>query len=128
MAMSAHLLYTAIDPHRPATASPIVVEEIMRGEIGFDGLIMSDDLSMKALAGSFEERAAAVIEAGLDIVLHCNGNMEEGRAVASATPVLSGKSLRRAKAAEAAITAPQPFDVERGERELAALTAELAVA
>jgi beta-N-acetylhexosaminidase len=128
MAMSAHLLYTAIDPRRPATASPIVVKEIMRGEIGFDGLIMSDDLSMKALKGPFDERAAAVIEAGLDIVLHCNGNLEEGRAVASATPMLSGPSLRRAKAAEAAITNPQPFDVERGERELAAITAELAVA
>ena len=82
MAMSAHLLYTAIDPRRPATASPIVVAEIMRGEIGFDGLILSDDLSMKALGGSFDERAAAVIEAGLDIVLHCNGNLEEARAVA----------------------------------------------
>jgi beta-N-acetylhexosaminidase len=83
---------------------------------------------MKALGGSFEERATAVIEAGLDIVLHCNGNMEEGRAVASATPVLSGASLRRAKAAEAAIRPPQPFDVERGEQELAAIKAELGVA
>ena len=128
MAMSAHLLYTAIDPKRPATASPIVVTEIMRGEIGFDGLILSDDLSMKALTGSFEERAAAVIEAGLDIVLHCNGDLDEARAVASAAPVLAGASLRRAKAAEAAIKAPQPFDVERGERELAAIMAELAVA
>jgi beta-N-acetylhexosaminidase len=128
MAMSAHLLYTAIDPRRPATASPIVVAEIMRGEIGFEGLIMSDDLSMKALGGSFEERASAVIEAGLDIVLHCNGNLEEARAVASAIPVLSGASLRRAKAAEAAITAPQPFDVERGDLELAAVKAELGVA
>ncbi len=128
MAMSAHLLYTAIDPHHPATASPIVVQEVMRGEIGFDGLILSDDLSMKALAGSFEQRAAAVIEAGLDIVLHCNGNMEEARAVASATPVLAGASLRRAQAAEAAIKAPQPFDVERGELELAAIKAELGVA
>jgi beta-N-acetylhexosaminidase len=128
MAMSAHVLFTAIDPKRPATASPIVVQEIMRGEIGFDGLIMSDDLSMKALAGSFEERAAAVIETGLDIVLHCNGDLEEGRAVASATPFLSGAALRRAKAAEAAIKAPQPFDLERGERELAAILAELGVA
>ncbi len=128
MAMSAHLVYTAIDPRRPATASPIVVAEIMRGEIGFDGLILSDDLSMKALTGSFEERAAAVIEAGLDIVLHCNGNLEEGRAVASATPHLSGASLRRVKAAAAAIKAPRPFDVERGERKLAAINAELAVA
>jgi beta-N-acetylhexosaminidase len=83
---------------------------------------------MKALAGSFEERAAAVIDAGLDIVLHCNGNLEEGRAVASATPVLAGVSLRRAKAAEAAIKAPQPFDVERGERELAAIAAGLSAA
>ena len=128
MAMSAHLLYTAIDPRRPATASPIVVAEVMRGEIGFDGLILSDDLSMKALTGSFEQRAAAVIEAGLDIVLHCNGDLEEARAVASAAPVLAGASLRRAKAAEAAIKAPQPFDVERGEQELAAIKAELAVA
>jgi beta-N-acetylhexosaminidase len=128
MAMSAHLLYTAIDPSRPATASPIVVAEIMRGEIGFEGLILSDDLSMKALTGSFEERAAAVIEAGLDIVLHCNGNLEESRAVASATPMLSGASLRRAKAAAATIKAPQPFDVERGERELAVITAELGAA
>jgi beta-N-acetylhexosaminidase len=69
-----------------------------------------------------------VIEAGLDIALHCNGKMDEGRAVASATPMLSGASLRRAKAAAATIKAPQPFDVERGERELAAITAELGVA
>jgi beta-N-acetylhexosaminidase len=128
MAMSAHLLYTAIDPRRPATASPIVVHEIMRGEIGFDGLIMSDDLSMKALKGPFDERAAAVIEAGLDIVLHCNGDLDEGRGVASATPVLSGASLRRADAALAAIARPKPFDVELAERELAAIKAELGVA
>jgi beta-N-acetylhexosaminidase len=128
MAMSAHLLYTAIDPRRPATASPIVVKEIMRGEIGFDGLIMSDDLSMKALKGPFDERAAAVIEAGLDVVLHCNGDLAEARAVASAAPVLSGASLRRADAALAAIAPPEPFDVELGERELAAIKAELGVA
>src|SRR6185437_12698281 len=96
MAMSAHLLFTAIDSLLPATMSPIVVQEVMRGEIGFDGLIMSDDLSMKALKGPFDERAARVIEAGLDIVLHCNGDLEEARAVASATPQLSGASLRRA--------------------------------
>ena len=128
MAMSAHLLYTAIDPRRPATMSSIVVQEVMRGEIGFDGLIMSDDLSMKALKGPFDERAAAVIEAGLDIVLHCNGDLEEARAVASATPVLSGASLRRAKSALAAIAPPKPFDVELGEGELGAIKAELGVA
>jgi len=128
MAMTAHLLYTAIDPRRPATMSPIVVEEVMRGEIGFDGLIMSDDLSMKALKGPFDERAAAVIEAGLDIVLHCNGDLQEARAVASAAPVLSGASLRRAAAALAAVGPPKAFDAERGERELAAIKAELGVA
>jgi beta-N-acetylhexosaminidase len=127
MAMSAHLLYTAIDPRRPATMSSIVVQEVMRGEIGFDGLIMSDDLSMKALKGPFDERARAVIDAGLDIVLHCNGDLEEARAVASATPVLSGASLRRADAALAAIATPQPFDVELGERQLAAIRTELGV-
>ena len=128
MAMSAHCLYTAIDPGRPATMSPIVVEEIMRGDIGFDGLIMSDDLSMKALKGPFDERAAAVIEAGLDVVLHCNGDLEEARAVASAAPVLAGLSLRRANAALAAIAPPRALDVERAEWELAAIKAELGVA
>ncbi len=73
MAMSAHVVFSALDPERPATTSRIVVEEIMRGEIGYDGLIMSDDVSMKALGGPFEERAAAIFEAGLDMVLHCNG-------------------------------------------------------
>ena len=128
MAMSAHLLYTAIDPQRPATMSPIVVRQIMRGEIGFDGLIMSDDLSMKALKGPFDERAAAVIEAGLDIVLHCKGDLDEARGVASATPALSGASLRRADAALAAIAPPKPFDAELADRELAAIKAELGVA
>jgi beta-N-acetylhexosaminidase len=128
MAMSAHVVFTAIDPHRPATASPIVVQEIMRREIGFDGLIMSDDVSMDALQGPYEKRAAAIIGAGLDIVLHCNGRLEEAQAVASAAPHLSGSSLRRAEAAQAATLAPQPFDGGRGERDLAAIKAKLGVA
>ena len=128
MAMSAHLLYTAIDPERPATHSPIVVREIMRGEIGFDGLIMSDDISMKALRGPFEQRAAAILEAGLDIVLHCNGVLEEARAVASAVGPLAGKPLARADAALAAIRAPEPLDADRAARELAALDAKLRAA
>jgi beta-N-acetylhexosaminidase len=128
MAMSAHVLYTAIDNRRPATASSIVVSKVMRGEIGFDGLIMSDDVSMKALEGSYESRAAAIIDAGLDIVLHCNGELDQARAVASAAPQLIGSSLRRAEAALASISAPQPFDVEEGERRLAAIMADLGVA
>jgi beta-N-acetylhexosaminidase len=128
IAMSAHVLYTAIDPRNPATASPVVVSEVMRGEIGFDGLILSDDVSMKALEGPYENRAAAIIDAGLDIVLHCNGELNQARAVASAAPLLSGQSLRRARAALAAISAPHPFDAEQGERRLAGVVAELGVA
>jgi beta-N-acetylhexosaminidase len=128
MAMSAHVVFRAIDSDRPATASPIVVSEIMRGEIGFDGLIMSDDVSMKALSGSYEERARAIVEAGLDIVLHCNGELEEARAVASATPLLAGPALRRANAALGTIGRPQPFDLGQAEAELLAINAALAVA
>ena len=102
MAMTAHVIFGALDPERPATASRIVVEEIMRGEIGFDGLIMSDDVSMKALRGPFDERARAIFDAGLDVVLHCNGDLEEARAVAAASPALAGRSLERAAAALAA--------------------------
>jgi beta-N-acetylhexosaminidase len=127
MAMSAHVLYRAIDGRRPATASSIVVGKVMRGEIGFDGLIMSDDVSMKALEGSYEIRAAAIIDAGLDMVLHCNGELDQARAVASATPRLMGSSLRRAEAALARISAPQPFDIEEGERRLAVIVADLGV-
>ena len=121
MAMSAHVVYSAIDPDRPATTSRIAVDSIIRGAIGFDGLLISDDLSMKALGGPFASRAAAVFAAGLDIALHCNGELDEATAVAEATPELAGASLRRAKAALAAIAGgAAPFDVEAGRAELAA--------
>ena len=125
MAMSAHVVYSAIDPRRPATTSRIVVEDVMRGAIGFDGLIMSDDVSMKALGGSYDERARAIIEAGLDIVLHCNGDLDQARAVASATPALSGPALRRAEAALAMIALPEAFDVDGAKEELAAISSAL---
>jgi beta-N-acetylhexosaminidase len=122
MAMSAHVVYSAIDPASPATTSPIVVKEIMRGAIGFDGLILSDDLSMKALGGPFAERARAVFAAGLDMALHCNGDLAEARAVAEASPELAGASLRRAESALARIAGgPQAFDIEAARTELAAL-------
>ncbi len=121
MAMSAHVLYSAIDPDRPATTSPIVVREIMREAIGFDGLILSDDLSMKALGGPFAERARAVFAAGLDVALHCNGDLAEAHAVAEASPELAGASLRRAEGALARIAGgPQPSDVEAARAELEA--------
>jgi beta-N-acetylhexosaminidase len=99
MAMTAHVIYTAIDPENPATTSPKVISEFIRGEIGFDGLLMSDDLSMKALSGDFSDRAAASLAAGCDVVLHCNGLMDEMSAVASAVGPLSKAAKRRAKRA-----------------------------
>ncbi|MDR7032785.1 beta-N-acetylhexosaminidase [Mesorhizobium sp. BE184] len=99
MAMTAHVIYSAIDPNAPATTSGKVVEEIIRGEIGFDGLLVSDDTSMKALSGDFQTKAAAILAAGVDIVLHCNGDMDEMRAVASRAKPLEGKALERARRA-----------------------------
>ena len=96
MAMTAHVVYTALDDARPATTSPRIIEEIIRGEIGFDGLLMSDDVSMKALSGDFGDRTEAILAAGCDVVLHCNGLMEEMRAVADRLPPLSGRALERA--------------------------------
>lgn len=104
MAMTAHVVYSAIDPDNPATTSAKVVEEIVRGEIGFDGLLMSDDTSMKALSGDFPEKAAVILAAGCDMVLHCNGVMEEMKGIVSKVKPLAGKSLERANRALAAIT------------------------
>jgi beta-N-acetylhexosaminidase len=99
MAMTAHVVYTAIDAAAPATTSKKVVSDIVRGEIGFDGLLISDDTSMKALSGDFPDKAAAILAAGCDIVLHCNGVMEEMRGIVSRTVPLKGKSLQRAERA-----------------------------
>src|SRR6185369_12077213 len=93
------VVYTAIDPARPATTSPTVVRDVIRGEIGFDGLLISDDTSMKALSGDFPDKAAAILAAGVDIVLHCNGVMAEMRGIVSKTTALQGKSLDRANRA-----------------------------
>lgn len=98
-AMTAHLVYTAVDPDRPATQSPVVIEEIIRRRIGFDGLLFSDDLSMNALKGTIAERARATLAAGCDIALHCSGDMAEMVAVAAETPELVGKAAARAERA-----------------------------
>ena len=103
--MTGHLLFQAIDPENPATLSPKVIAEIIRGRIGFDGLLMTDDLSMSALQGTIGERAARAIAAGCDIALHCNGNLDEMRDVVANVPALSGLGLRRAEAMLAAARA-----------------------
>jgi beta-N-acetylhexosaminidase len=127
LAMTAHVVYAAIDARRPATTSRKVMREVVRGEIGYDGLVMSDDLSMKALAGDFGDRARAAIRAGCDMLLHCNGDMEEMRAIAAATPELKGKALRRAEAALSRIAhEPEPFDPVEGRERFAAALASLA--
>lgn len=99
MGMTAHVVYDAIDPKGPATTSAKVVSEIIRGEIGFEGLLISDDTSMKALSGDFPDKAAAILAAGVDIVLHCNGVMAEMAGIASRTHALAGTSLQRANRA-----------------------------
>jgi beta-N-acetylhexosaminidase len=99
MAMSAHVVFRALDPDNPATTSARVIGEIVRGRIGFDGLLMTDDLSMNALSGSFRDRAAAAFRAGCDVGLHCNGVRAEMEEVVAAAPVLAGASLRRAQGA-----------------------------
>ena len=110
--MTAHVVYTAIDPDRPATTSPIVIDRIVRGVIGFQGLLLSDDLSMQALHGSLGERAAAAIAAGCDMALHCNGKLDEARQVAAAVPLLAGEAERRASLALGRRSAPQALDLQ----------------
>jgi beta-N-acetylhexosaminidase len=115
MAMTAHVIYSAIDRKRPATTSKKVMRRVVRGAIGFDGLVMSDDLSMKALSGDFSERASASRAAGCDVVLHCNGDMAEMKAVVAGAGVLKGRAAQRAKAALARIArTPEPFDAAEG--------------
>ena len=112
MAMSAHVIYTAIDPKRPGTTSKKVNRKVIRGAIGFDGLLMTDDLSMKALSGDFTDRAREALAAGCDVVLHCNGDMGEMKAVVAGTGALKGKAARRAAAALARVPrSAEPFDV-----------------
>jgi beta-N-acetylhexosaminidase len=99
LGMTAHIVYTAIDPIAPATTSVTLVRDVIRDWLGFRGLLMGDDISMGALSGSIEERSRAAITAGCDLVLHCNGELDEMRAVASAVPVLAGEAAARADAA-----------------------------
>src|SRR5450631_1198554 len=121
MAMTAHIVFSALDPAHPATTSATIIEQVIRGAIGFQGLLMSDDVSMNALAGSIAERTRAIVAAGCDMVLHCNGKLDEMREVARETPELSGEALERAGRALASRRAPQAFDRFAARAELDAL-------
>jgi beta-N-acetylhexosaminidase len=110
LAMTAHIVFTAVDKKRPATQSRKAVK-LMREHLGFSGVIMTDDLSMQALKGSLGERAHLSLKAGCDVVLHCNGDMAEMKAVAEATGKLKGRARARAEAAMARIVrTPEPLD------------------
>jgi len=124
MAMTAHVVYSAIDAQRCATLSPKIIHTIIRGEIGFQGLLMSDDLSMKALQGTFAERARAALNAGCDVVLHCNGNMDEMKAVLEGTRTLAGEAAERAEAALACLRKAAPVDIDGVEKRIARIMSE----
>jgi len=126
LGMTAHVVFTAIDPVAPATTSVTMVQQVIRGHIGFDGVLMSDDISMQALSGTLAERARASFAAGCDVVLHCNGSFDERRAVADACPPLAGDGKRRADTALSRGRAPAPFDVAAAREEFAAMTAGVA--
>ena len=127
MAMTAHVIYTAIDPRRPATTSRRVVRQVIRDDIGFDGLLMSDDLSMKALSGTFRERTRQSLSAGCDVVLHCNGDMDEMAEIAGAARPLSARARQRAAAALARIPRRvEPLDAAEARERVRQLVASAA--
>ncbi|MDR3435990.1 beta-N-acetylhexosaminidase [Telmatospirillum sp.] len=112
-AMTAHVVYSALDPHRPATTSKRVIETVIRGAIGCEGVLLSDDLSMKAMKGGFAERAQDSLDAGCDIVLHCNGDMAEMQAIALALkPLSDGAQMRLARADSMLRNRPLPVDAD----------------
>ncbi|MBX9633862.1 MAG: beta-N-acetylhexosaminidase, partial [Magnetospirillum sp.] len=110
-AMTAHVVYKAIDAHAPATTSAKVIGEIIRGIIGFQGVLISDDLSMKALGGRFEDRTSASLDAGCDVVLHCNGQMDEMTAIAAALRPLTEVAQERIAVAAKRKRQAQTLDV-----------------
>jgi beta-N-acetylhexosaminidase len=123
LGMTAHVVFSAIDPIAPATTSSTMVEQVIRGAIGFQGLLMSDDISMKALTGSVAERSQAALAAGCDLVLHCNGRLDEMREVARVAPALTGRAEERALAALAKRRSPGRIDLAVARATLEALVA-----
>jgi beta-N-acetylhexosaminidase len=123
MGMTAHVVFSSIDPVAPATTSATMVHEVIRGFIGFQGLLMSDDISMGALSGPIAQRSRAALAAGCDVVLHCNGDLDEMRDVAATVPELAGDAQRRANAALAAQRQPDGFDAEKQRAQFAQIVA-----
>jgi beta-N-acetylhexosaminidase len=128
MAMTAHVVFSAYDAVQPATTSATMIERVIRGLIGFRGLLMSDDVSMNALAGSIAERTRAIFSAGCDLVLHCNGKFDEMQQVARESPELSGEALQRARRALNSRKQPLPFNRVAARSELDGLIGRLGAA
>jgi beta-N-acetylhexosaminidase len=128
LGMTAHVVFTAYDPSAPATTSVTMIGQVIRDSIGFRGLLMSDDLSMGALAGLLAERTCAALAAGCDLVLHCNGRLDEMAEVAGVAPLLAAEPLRRADLALAARQKPDAIDVTQARRTFATLLAAAAPA
>jgi beta-N-acetylhexosaminidase len=125
LAMTAHVVYSAIDAVHPATTSTVMIRDIIRGQIGFDGLLMSDDVSMEALAGPIASRAQSALSAGCDVVLHCNGKMAEMVAIADAVGAhMTLDAQRRAGAALSLLQEPEAFDPSQGLSRLNAILGE----
>jgi beta-N-acetylhexosaminidase len=120
-AMTSHTVFSAVDPMNPATTSPAVIRDIIRRRIGFDGLLLSDDVSMNALAGDHRERGKAIFDAGCDVVLHCSGRIEDMRAIADVAPLLSEKVRARVDRVTALARAPGPLDRALAREEFLAL-------
>jgi beta-N-acetylhexosaminidase len=122
-AMTSHVLYKAIDPERPATISPVVINDIIRGEIGFTGVLVSDDLSMEALRGDLRDRTKRARAAGCDLALHCNGRLDEMRAVAAAAGPISDTTAKRLAHSAPARAALAPMNIVSAEARLDELLA-----
>ena len=120
LGMSAHIVFEDIDPSGPATTSPVMID-LIRQDIGFDGLLMTDDLSMQALSGSVGQRSTAAIRAGCDLILHCNGDAAEMAEVAKAAGPMNDQAMARANRALAMLQPPQEIDIPALEAELADL-------
>lgn len=127
LGMTAHVVFSAIDPVAPATTSATMIGEVIRGSIGFEGLLMSDDISMGALSGTIAERSRASLAAGCDVVLHCNGKLDEMEQVAGAVPLLDAEPGRRAAAALAAHKAPDERDIAEARVAFATMLADVQV-
>jgi beta-N-acetylhexosaminidase len=129
-AMTAHIVYDAVDPHAPATLSRPVIEEIIRAEIGFDGVLVSDDLSMRSLGGKIGDRARQALTAGCDLALHCNGDPDEMEEIVAAVGSISTATAERLARAEETrrCSMLRDFDRREAETRLDALPGDVQIA